>query len=103
MTSLFHRLQHYRETYGRGSRRLAVERLEDRLTPSGGTFTTTPAFTLPAGRGITIQFDAIVDSPLTKGITQVFNQGTVAGTNFATFKTDAQPVPGAADPVATAV
>src|SRR4051794_21824387 len=103
MSSLFHRLQQYRDTYGRGRRRLVVERLEDRLTPSGGTFTTSPAFTLPAGRGITIQYDAVVDSPLAKGVTQVFNQGTVSGTGFATFKTDAQPVPGSADPVATTV
>src|SRR5262245_55961656 len=83
-------------------RRLAVERLEDRLTPSGETVAVTLG-TLPAGRAVAVSFDATIDSPLTKGIDRVFNQGTVSGTNFAAVRTDDPAAPGTTDPTVTLV
>ena len=115
MKSLFSQLLRYVDQFGRGRdggrdhsraargrRRLAVQVLEDRLTPSGETFSTVP-FTLPAGRGATIKFDATIDSPLTKGITTVYNQGTVSGGTFDAFRTDDPSQPGATDPTPLAV
>src|SRR5262245_13659046 len=76
--------------------RLAVDRLEDRLTPSGETISATIG-ALPAGRSVTVIFDATVDNPLTKGIDTVFNQGSVSGTGFATVRTDDPALPGTTD------
>src|SRR5262245_47108978 len=73
--------------------RLALDRLEDRLTPSGETVTAMIGV-LPTGGSVTVSFDATVDSPLTKGIDTVFNQGSVSGTNFSTVRTDDPALPG---------
>jgi hypothetical protein len=66
--------------------RLGVLRLEDRITPSG-ELVTAPIGALPAGHTARVTFDATVDSPLTKGITQTFNTGSISGTGFTTFST----------------
>jgi hypothetical protein len=43
---------------------------------------------LPAGRQVTITFDARVKKPLSKDIIFVSNQGTVSGSNFVAVQTD---------------
>ena len=43
--------------------------------------------TLTVGKTVTIQFQVTVNTPLPTGTTQVSNQGTVSGTNFATVNT----------------
>jgi uncharacterized repeat protein (TIGR01451 family) len=45
-------------------------------------------FTLPAGKSVTVRFSVTVNSGLAAGVTQVSNQGQVAGTNFGTVLTD---------------
>jgi hypothetical protein len=83
-------------------RRIALERLEERLTPSGETVTA--AFSaVPVQKTVVATFDATVNTPLPKGIDRVFNQGSVSGSGFATFKTDASAVAGTADPLVTSV
>jgi len=44
--------------------------------------------TLPAGKAITITFDVTINNPIPPGVTQVGNQGTVSGSNFASLLTD---------------
>lgn len=57
-------------------------------------------FTLPAGQHITIVFDVVVNAP-PPIVSQVCNQGSVAGNNFTTVLTD-DPATGApADPTCT--
>src|SRR6185369_13348461 len=58
---------------------------------------------LPAGKSITITFNATVDDPFPGPGAQVCNQGTVSGTNFANVLTDDPDVGGAADPTCTAI
>src|SRR5436309_5818736 len=108
MKSFFDRLLRYRHrradapsTRRRGHRRIALERLEERLTPSGETVSA--AFSaVPVQKTVVVSFDATVNSPLPKGIDRVFNQGSVSGAGFATFKTDAS-LAGTGDPLATPV
>jgi uncharacterized repeat protein (TIGR01451 family) len=110
MTSLFDRLFRYVELFGRTrtprhrirTRRFLLEQLEDRLTPSGDSFSA-PIGTIAAGGNAVIQWDATIDTPLTKGIDRVFNQASVSGTGFATILTDDPSVSGQADPTATLV
>jgi uncharacterized repeat protein (TIGR01451 family) len=115
MASLFERLLRYGElrhhprppaaAHGRSARRrrpLALERLEDRVTPSGETVTAVIG-TLPVGRSVTVAFNATVDSPLPKGIDRVFNQGTLSGGNFAAVRTDDPASGGTTDPTLTLV
>jgi uncharacterized repeat protein (TIGR01451 family) len=56
-----------------------------------------------AGGSATIQFRVTVVDPLPPGVTEVANQGSVAGDAFATVATDDPAVGGAADPTVTAV
>jgi uncharacterized repeat protein (TIGR01451 family) len=58
---------------------------------------------LPAGKSITITFNATVDNPFTGVGSTVCNQGTVSGTNFADVLTDDPDVGGAADPTCTPI
>src|SRR5262249_18006446 len=44
--------------------------------------------TLPAGNSVTITFDVTINSPLPFGVTQVVNQGSISGSNFANVLTD---------------
>lgn len=55
--------------------------------------------TLPAGKSITIQFEALIS--LTPTATSVSNQGLVSGSNFTDVLTDDPDVPGTADPTIT--
>jgi uncharacterized repeat protein (TIGR01451 family) len=59
--------------------------------------------TLPAGKTITITFNATVKDPFPGPGATVCNQGTVSGTNFANVLTDDPDVGGAADPTCTAI
>jgi len=43
---------------------------------------------LPAGKSITITFNATINDPFPAGVCQVSNQGTVSGSNFATVQTN---------------
>ena len=70
--------------------------------PSGETINATIG-TLPAGKGVTITFQVTVDTPLPSNVTQVSNQGTIAGTNFPSVLTDDPAVGGTADPTVTLV
>lgn len=58
---------------------------------------------LPAGKTITITFDATVDDPFPGPGAQVCNQGTVSGTNFTDVLTDDPAVGGLADPTCTLI
>lgn len=58
---------------------------------------------LPAGKTVTIVFQATINTPFTGTSAQVSNQGTVSGTNFSSFLTDDPAVGGAADPTVTVV
>ena len=58
--------------------------------------------TLPAGKGITITFQATINSPI--NATQVSNQGQVSGSNFTTVFTDDPDTPAVpGDPTVTQV
>ena len=63
------------------------------ITINGGG----PGFTLPAGKSITIRFRVTIDN-VQPAVTQVSNQGTVSGSNFANVLTDDPNVVGAANP-----
>src|SRR5262245_29933502 len=110
MTRLLDKLFRYVEVFGRSrtaklrtrTRRFLLEQLEDRLTPSGDSFSA-PIGTIAAGGNAVAQWDATIDQPLTKGIDRVFNQASVSGTGFATVRTDDPAVAGQADPTATLV
>jgi hypothetical protein len=56
---------------------------------------------LPAGRSMTITFQATIDTPF--NATQVSNQGAVSGTNFATVLTDDPDTGTLGDPTVTPV
>ncbi|MBS1794783.1 MAG: cadherin-like domain-containing protein, partial [Acidobacteria bacterium] len=60
-------------------------------------------FTLPAGKSVTIQFDAQIDANIPANDFSVSNQGTVSGSNFANVLTDDPSVAGAANPTVTTV
>jgi uncharacterized repeat protein (TIGR01451 family) len=70
--------------------------------PSGETVNVSIG-TLPAGKSVHVQFQVTVDSPLPSSITQVSNQGTVAGDNFTSVQTDDPTVGGASDPTVTPI
>src|SRR6185369_14608861 len=57
--------------------------------------------TLPAGKTITITFNAMVKDPFPGPGATVCNQGSVTGTNFATVLTDDPDVVGTSDPTCT--
>jgi hypothetical protein len=96
------RLRRANRTAGARRGKLALEALEERLTPSGETVTAT-FNTIPVQKTVQVSFDATIDSPLPKGIDRVFNQGSVSGSAFATIKTDGSTVPGSANPLITPV
>ena len=54
--------------------------------------------TLPAGQSIIIIFDVVIRAPLLPGATQVSNQGTVSGSNFAAVFTNDPDTPAPNDP-----
>src|SRR5262245_53601202 len=104
MTSLFDRLLRSMENpiqsrgrrprlAFRARRRPALEALEDRLTPSGESFSA-PIGSIPAGGIGVVRFDATIDEPLTKGIDRVYNQASISGTGLATFRSDDPSVSG---------
>jgi uncharacterized repeat protein (TIGR01451 family) len=59
--------------------------------------------TLASGASATIGFRVTVNSPLPATVTQIANQGQVAGGNFATLLTDDPAPPGVADPTISLV
>ncbi|MBN1679447.1 MAG: DUF11 domain-containing protein [Anaerolineae bacterium] len=59
--------------------------------------------TLPPGESVTIIWQVDVNAPLDSDLTQVCNQGTVSGTNFADVLTDDPDVVGGLDPTCTPV
>ncbi|MFZ6026726.1 MAG: cadherin domain-containing protein [Chloroflexota bacterium] len=59
--------------------------------------------TLPAGKKVTVTFDAVVNDPLPQGTTQVSNQALLSGSNFASIWSDDPDTPAAGDPTVTAV
>lgn len=62
-----------------------------------------PGFTLPSGKSVVIKFRAVIDTP-PPFLTQVTNQGTVSGSNFASpVLTDDPDIAGAANPTLTLV
>ena len=50
--------------------------------------------TLPAGKSITVIFDAVIANPVPPSATQVSNQGTVSGSNFSSVLTNDPDTPG---------
>ncbi len=75
------------------------------LVPEGEITPSMPLVigTLPAGKGVVIVFQAAINDPLPTGITQVANQGTVSGTNFADVLTDDPATPAPNDPTITPI
>ncbi len=74
-------------------------------TTSGETVTTS-AFTLPAGKTVTIKFQATVNNPFPTNTCSVSNQGTVTGTLSASsfsVLTDNPSLGGATDPTVTQI
>jgi uncharacterized repeat protein (TIGR01451 family) len=59
--------------------------------------------TLPAGKSISIVFLVTVNNPVTDGTTQLSNQDTVSGSNFANVLTDDPVVGGVSDATITLV
>lgn len=57
--------------------------------------------TLPAGKSVHITFQVTVDNPFP--VTQVSNQGTISGDNFANVLTDDPAAGGSADPTVTQI
>src|SRR5262249_45412482 len=56
---------------------------------------------LPAGKSVTITFDVTINSSLPSSVTQVVNQGSISGSNFATLLTDDPDTAAPADPTIT--
>src|SRR5262249_32396311 len=83
-------------------RKLLLDILEQRLVLSGETITSTIG-TLPAGKSIQVLFDTTIDASTPKGIDQIYNQGTVSGSNFSSVRTDDPTVVGTTDPTARAL
>jgi hypothetical protein len=57
--------------------------------------------TLPPGKSVTVTFKVTINNPVSNGVCEVSNQGSVSGTNFSTVLTDDPDVGGAADPTVT--
>jgi uncharacterized repeat protein (TIGR01451 family) len=55
---------------------------------ASGETVTSPALTLPAGKTVTVRFNATVDNPQPAGNLQIDNTGSIAGTNFGTATTN---------------
>ena len=69
-----------------------------------GETVTVPAFTLPAGKSVTIKFQVTVNGPsLPLGTTQISNQATLSGSNFSNVLTDDPSPGGGSDPTITLV
>ena len=71
--------------------------------PSAATDVNVNIGALPAGKSVTVSFQAAVANPFPAGADQVSNQGTVTGANFASFMTDDPDVGGTADPTVTPI
>ncbi|HEX8708249.1 MAG TPA: immunoglobulin-like domain-containing protein, partial [Pyrinomonadaceae bacterium] len=70
------------------------------ITMSGGPVTVNVG-TLPAGKSVKITFLVTINDPLPAGTSQVSNQGTISGDNFAAVLTDDPDAGGASDPTVT--
>lgn len=70
--------------------------------PSGETVTASIG-TLQAGKTVRVQFQVTVNDPLPGGVSQVSNQGTISGSNFASVQTDDPTVGGSSDPTVTPI
>jgi uncharacterized repeat protein (TIGR01451 family) len=81
----------------------AAPRAATLAAPFSGETVTANVGTLPAGKTVHITFDVTVDNPFPTGISQVANQGTVSGDNFATVSTDDPAAGGSADPTVTQI
>ena len=58
------------------------------MPAQSGETVSVPAFTLPAGKSVTIKFQVTVNSPsLPLGTTKITNQGTISGSNFSNVLT----------------
>lgn len=73
------------------------------LAPFSGETVNASIGTLPSGKTVHITFDVTVDNPFPTGVSQVANQGTVSGDNFATAPTDDPAAGGSADPTVTQI
>ncbi|MBS1796884.1 MAG: cadherin-like domain-containing protein, partial [Acidobacteria bacterium] len=87
---------------------IAAEKTADQSAPFSGETVSVNGnipggFTLPAGKSVTIQFDAQIDANIPANDFSVSNQGTVSGGNFANVLTDDPAVAGAANPTVTTV
>lgn len=56
---------------------------------------------LPSGATITIEFEVVVDAGVPPGTTELCNQGTIRGANFAELATDDPNAGGLSDPTCT--
>lgn len=59
--------------------------------------------TLPAGKSVTITFDAQINSPLPPGTTQLSQQGTLTGDTFSTVLSDDPTTAAVTDPTLTRI
>jgi hypothetical protein len=57
--------------------------------------------TLPAGKRVIVTFDVVIANPLPAGVTQLSNQATISGANFADVLSDDPDQRGTADPTIT--
>lgn len=67
---------------------LATDRGSVTSGSTGGSAVAVSVGLLPGGEQATITFSARIASPVPAGVTQVANQGTVSGSNFADTRTD---------------
>jgi hypothetical protein len=72
-----------------------------RLAPASGGTVSIPIGTLSAGSSVTITFQVTVDSAAPANASNVSNQGTVSGSNFASVLTDDPDTVAALDPTLT--
>jgi hypothetical protein len=56
---------------------------------------------LPAGKAVTVTFDALIADPVLAGTLQVANQAQITGSNFAPVLSDDPATPAAGDPTVT--
>ncbi len=87
------------EALARGKRILPTAGLEG---STGGSLTI-PIGTLPAGRAVTLTFDAVVSNPVAGGAYVVSNQGTLTGANITAIVTDDPTTPAPNDATVTAL
>ncbi|HEX8160827.1 MAG TPA: Ig-like domain-containing protein [Pyrinomonadaceae bacterium] len=74
-----------------------------RVASTAGSLTAINIGTLKPGDSVVITFQVQINNPLPNGTTQVSNQGTVSGSNFANVPTDDPTPGGTADPTVTLI